>query len=485
MSWIAERDLHTGVMIDHVDVSPSDKFLVAVLLGIAIYNALEVIPVVYFTFPKFSGLYFWSVLVADFGVIIYATGFVLANFGHNGHQILSKAMTIAGWLPMVVCQSLVLYSRLHLINLNERLRQGVLIMMILNDTAMGISTAVCSAGSIGKYAPFFVLPFAVIERTQVTAFFLQELILSGLYVWKAWAYLYDYGRRKVAGKNRRVEEKLRRMMMHLIISSVVVVSLDMTIIGLEFAGLFFFQVAYKAFVYSVKLKCELCILNRLVDFVKSSASPYNRKHDQSHCRRPHNRRWPHSHFRVHRCHDADCQGGGGGGSGGGSGGEKDEDGLFQLSSQTEREWQMTLRNTFGGAVNKDDEGERVVGDEEGGSGRRAAASCSGSLNSPPAKKCVTMAGEQVYDDDYGHPGQRVLGLYTIASTGDERSVVDESGGGGGDNVARRSALSYSSLSSGAAVWSTSLSLGERSVKSLTMPPVPERSHLREKFSRDL
>lgn len=54
------------------------------------------------------------------------------------------------------------------------------------------------------------------------------------------------------------------------------------------------QVSYKAFAYSVKLKCEIGILNRLVDFVKTT--------------RPES---------------------------------------FHLTSQVEREWQSTLQMTFG------------------------------------------------------------------------------------------------------------------------------------------
>lgn len=38
-------------------------------------NSVEILPAVYFTFPKYSGLYFWSVLASNFGVLLYSTGF--------------------------------------------------------------------------------------------------------------------------------------------------------------------------------------------------------------------------------------------------------------------------------------------------------------------------------------------------------------------------------------------------------------------------
>lgn len=43
-------------------------------------------------------------------------------------QTLPTILTVIGWIPMVSAQSLVLYSRLHLVNLNARIRRRVLVM---------------------------------------------------------------------------------------------------------------------------------------------------------------------------------------------------------------------------------------------------------------------------------------------------------------------------------------------------------------------
>lgn len=42
-------------------------------------NSVEILPAVYFTFPKYSGLYFWSVLASNFGVLLYSTGFGMSH----------------------------------------------------------------------------------------------------------------------------------------------------------------------------------------------------------------------------------------------------------------------------------------------------------------------------------------------------------------------------------------------------------------------
>lgn len=33
------------------------------------------LPIIYFTFNRFSGLYFWSMMAVDAGVLVYAVGF--------------------------------------------------------------------------------------------------------------------------------------------------------------------------------------------------------------------------------------------------------------------------------------------------------------------------------------------------------------------------------------------------------------------------
>lgn len=139
---------------------------------------------------------------------------------------------------MVSGQSFVLYSRLYLVNLDKRIRRYVLAMIIVNGVVLHTATAVTAAGSNSKVSSLFITPYAILERIQITVFCLQEFILSGLYVWKAWSFLALY-----RSGGSKTQDKLRAMMLHLILSNVVVVSLDITIIVLQYAGLYFLQVS--------------------------------------------------------------------------------------------------------------------------------------------------------------------------------------------------------------------------------------------------
>jgi hypothetical protein len=64
--------------------------------------------------------------------------------------------------------------------------------------------------------------------------------------------------------------------------NVIIVLLDMTILGLEYSGLYDIQTVYKGLVYSVKLKLEFSILNRLVELTQGKLNSSN-NHNSNEC----------------------------------------------------------------------------------------------------------------------------------------------------------------------------------------------------------
>ena len=107
----------------------------------------------------------------------------------------------------------------------------------------------------------FLLPYSIYEKVQVTFFFIQELVISGLYIGQTVKILRPEG--NIRGKASR------EVMIHLIYVNAIIVFLDLSILGLEYSGLYDVQTAYKGLVYSVKLKLEFSILSRLVDLTKN------------------------------------------------------------------------------------------------------------------------------------------------------------------------------------------------------------------------
>lgn len=81
------------------------KIIIAFLIGLALYNSIELIVLILVTFNKYHGLYFWSLVVAGFGVMPYSLGFLIKFFqlldpSENQGYVAVVLLTI-GWWTMV------------------------------------------------------------------------------------------------------------------------------------------------------------------------------------------------------------------------------------------------------------------------------------------------------------------------------------------------------------------------------------------------
>jgi len=105
------------------------------------------------------------------------------------------------------------------------------------------------------------------EKIQVTGFCIQEFIISGLYV---------YATREILKPGETFQKKrFRRVMRHLILVNILVILMDITLLGTEYANLYDIQITLKGTLYSIKLRIEFSILNQLRSIVRPSGSSYD------------------------------------------------------------------------------------------------------------------------------------------------------------------------------------------------------------------
>ncbi|KAJ5224391.1 uncharacterized protein N7469_007894 [Penicillium citrinum] len=239
-------------------------YIVSSFLSVALYNVVELTGTLFLTFKRRSGLYFWSFFVATWGIAVYCIGFILKDFNlAKSIPYFYVTLIVLGWSMMVTGQSMVLYSRLHLIVRSHIILKLVLGMIIIDAIVLHIPTTVLCYGANSPLYARFSVPYAVYERFEVSMFFVQEVIISSIYVYKTYKML-------------RSEEPIselhgntgRKLLRNLIVISMIVIALDTCIIVLQFVGRYASQTAVKAFIYSVKLKLEFNILNQLVGFVQ-------------------------------------------------------------------------------------------------------------------------------------------------------------------------------------------------------------------------
>ncbi|POS70169.1 hypothetical protein DHEL01_v211439 [Diaporthe helianthi] len=247
--------------------------LIGIFLSIAFYNVLELTVSIFTSFKRYTGLYFWSLLVATWGIAFNGTGYLLQHLSLTDLKNLYATLILIGWCSMVTGQSVVLYSRLHIVMHNQKHLRLVLYMIIINALWLHPPIIVLVyGGNSGNPEPFH-RGYLVYEKIQLSVFFVQELIISSLYVWET-------------TKRLRLEESIghmrtRQIMNHLIWVNVLVALLDVTILALEFTNLTNIQTAWKPLAYSIKLKLEFSILSQLVNLRHGGATSNSSFHTRS------------------------------------------------------------------------------------------------------------------------------------------------------------------------------------------------------------
>ncbi|RFU74471.1 integral membrane [Trichoderma arundinaceum] len=228
-----------------------------VFFSLALYNVGELVCHIAVTFKRFRGLYCWSFLVATFGIALNAVGFLLRSMKASLSTYIYTTLGIVGWAAMITGQSLVVYSRLHIVLPRERLIRGILIMIVVNSVwllvPMTVLIFLCNSPDGGRYQ----IPYFIFDKIQLTVFFLQEVVISALYIHETYKILRSY-RGLVTGANRAT-------MVHLILINLVIIALDVSVLILQYTNHYDLQTAWKPFVYSIKLKMEFSVLNRLVE----------------------------------------------------------------------------------------------------------------------------------------------------------------------------------------------------------------------------
>ncbi|CDM38475.1 unnamed protein product [Penicillium roqueforti FM164] len=150
----------------------------------------------------------------------------MAHFISQASNLPTAIPFMIRWYAMVTGQAVVLYSRLYLVISDARK---------VRDTR-------------------FAHPTAIFDRVQSTGFCIQDFIISGIYIYKAArAFKIIITLRSRDGRNAII---------HLLYINILVVILNVLLLLTEYK-LHYVQVSFKTVVYSIKLKLEFSMLNRL------------------------------------------------------------------------------------------------------------------------------------------------------------------------------------------------------------------------------
>ncbi|KAJ6094561.1 hypothetical protein N7467_002074 [Penicillium canescens] len=244
------------------------QMILVTFIGLSCYNVAELVVLVLATFRRRRGLYFWSLLASGcIGVVPYSIGFLMKFFTQTD-SVLSVTVLTIGWWTMVTGQSVVLYSRLHLVLRDERVLRRVLRLIIVNFFLLHIPTTILTYGAniVHSGDMSWVKGYNIMEKIQLTGFTLQEGLLSTLYVIETVKLLR-------LGADVSARPDSRTIMYHLIGINCAIMIMDLVLLSLEYANFYAVQITLKGFVYSLKLKLEFAVLGRLVDLIQGSRHP--------------------------------------------------------------------------------------------------------------------------------------------------------------------------------------------------------------------
>jgi hypothetical protein len=106
--------------------------------------------------------------------------------------------------------------------------------------------------------------FNIAEKISMCCFYMQELTISGIYIWKSLDIL------KTAFGNTR------KMLYKLFAINIAIVIMDLGMVVLELMDFYVWEQGIKLVTYSIKLKLEFAVLSELIEFVRSRSGTQSR-----------------------------------------------------------------------------------------------------------------------------------------------------------------------------------------------------------------
>lgn len=246
-----------GIMRGPLPEDTTRTSLLVAMLTLAIYMAFIIDLKVLTTFKRRNTLYCWSILIASAGIKSHSVGIILKWFVGQCPWVVNTAFATFGWWGMVTGQSLVLYSRLHLVVRQQRVLRFILIMIVTDFVIFQIPTTVLTFGSNQQNPGIWLRIYNVFERIQLIVFTLQELLISFIYIQAAFRMLQTTDTVNV--------QKTKK---YLIYINLLCIVLDITFVIEVYTGDWVYKTGTQSLAYAIKLSVEFIILNKLLDIYR-------------------------------------------------------------------------------------------------------------------------------------------------------------------------------------------------------------------------
>ncbi|CAG8252107.1 unnamed protein product [Penicillium nalgiovense] len=208
---------------------------VLAMFSIGAWNSLEVVIGIFERFKRYRGLYFWSMQIAAWGILLHA---IPAQIRYT-----SQATSI---------------SILHLVVSDIRHVRWVLWMIIANFFILHIPTAVLFFLDVGKISSGRVS--AIYDHFQATGFAIQDTVMCAIYVREALRALKPVFEFKGA--------QGRKIIYRILFVNLIGILLNVCILIANYK-VHYIVISFKTVAYSIKLKLEFHALTQLRELTRT------------------------------------------------------------------------------------------------------------------------------------------------------------------------------------------------------------------------
>jgi hypothetical protein len=152
--------------------------------GASLFCNVELAVLVCMRFKKRTGLYFWSIVLATFGSLLYNIEVILAYFVTVSVPTWAFAITgVLGYLIYIPAEYLVLYSRLHLLSTSSQVLRWVIALATAQYVLISIPLAVTWIwGLVDPQNTTNQLLGDRIQQIEVCTYTAVEIALSSIYI---------------------------------------------------------------------------------------------------------------------------------------------------------------------------------------------------------------------------------------------------------------------------------------------------------------
>lgn len=97
----AKKNFDINAIYVALDAPVSVVTTLSSFIAISWYNTLAINVVILLVFKRWGGLYFYSLMIASWGIVLHQLGFLLQFFGLVGTFAESYVVMMVGWYAMV------------------------------------------------------------------------------------------------------------------------------------------------------------------------------------------------------------------------------------------------------------------------------------------------------------------------------------------------------------------------------------------------